>query len=40
LDDALPDATTWSRFQIDLTEAGPVEAILQTSNEQLEQRGP
>ena len=39
LEDAVPDATTLSRFRIDLAEAGLAEAVLDALNAQLEQRG-
>jgi hypothetical protein len=39
LEDAVPDATTFSRFRIDLSEAGLAEAIFTALNAQLEQRG-
>ena len=38
-DEAVPDATTLSRFRIDLAEAGLAEAVLEALNRQLEGRG-
>lgn len=35
----MPDATTLSRFRIDLAEAGLAEAVCDVPNVQLEQRG-
>jgi transposase, IS5 family len=37
LEDAVPDATTLSRFRIDLAEAGLAEAVFAALNAQLEQ---
>jgi IS5 family transposase len=39
LEDAVPDATTLSRFRIDLAEADLAEAVFEALNAQLEQRG-
>jgi IS5 family transposase len=39
LDDAVPDATTLSRFRIDLAAAGLAEAVFEALNGQLEHRG-
>jgi IS5 family transposase len=39
LEDAVPDATTLSRFRIDLAEAGLAEAVFDELNLQLERRG-
>jgi IS5 family transposase len=39
LEDAVPDATTLSRFRIDLAEAGLAETVFDVLNRQLEQRG-
>ena len=39
LEDAVPDATTLSRFRIDLAEAGLAEAVFDALNAQFEQRG-
>ncbi len=39
LEDAVPDATTLSRFRIDLAEAGLAEVVFDALNAQLEQRG-
>ena len=39
LEDAVPDATTLSRFRIDLAEAGLAEAVSDALNTQLERRG-
>jgi IS5 family transposase len=39
LEDAVPGATTLSRFRIDLTEAGLVEAVFDALNRQLEEHG-
>jgi IS5 family transposase len=39
LEDAVPDATTLSRFRIDLAEAGLAEMVFDALNAQLEQRG-
>jgi len=39
LEDGVPDATTLSRFRIDLAEAGLAETVFDALNAQLEQRG-
>jgi transposase, IS5 family len=39
LEDAVPDATTLSRFRVDLADAGLAEAVFEALNEQLEGRG-